>query len=76
MVPVWGVKMVKESYTPRGETAMILDQPYAFVQSVPDQVSLRWLYAWLSVRRQRRGVCLMWEWMSLTKKSRSGRGEK
>jgi len=50
--------------------AWIFDWPSAW-----DYQSAK-LCAFLSVRRQCRGVCLMWEWMSLTKKSRSGRGEK
>ena len=36
--------MISESYTPRGETAKILDRAYALIQSVPNQVSARRLF--------------------------------
>ncbi len=36
--------MLRESYTPQGKTAQILDRAYELVQSVPYQVSARWLF--------------------------------
>ncbi|GJQ37440.1 MAG: hypothetical protein JETCAE01_34500 [Anaerolineaceae bacterium] len=36
--------MLREAYTPRGKTAEILDRAFELVESVPYQVSARWLF--------------------------------
>lgn len=36
--------MLRETYTPRGKTAEILDRAYQLINSVPYQVSARWLF--------------------------------
>lgn len=36
--------MIREDYSPRRATAQILDRAYSLVQSVPYQVSARWLF--------------------------------